>query len=58
MTAWGRGCKAYHGRQVASATPRIRAPELDGHAKAAPDTGLDDEPQAKANYAHVGALDM
>ena len=44
MTVWGRGCKAYHGRHVASATPPIRAPALDGHGKGAPYTWPDDEP--------------
>ena len=43
VTAWGRGCKAHDGRHVASATPPIRAPAFDGHAKAAPYTGPDDE---------------
>ncbi len=52
MTAWGRGCKAYQGRHVASATPPIRAPAFDGHAKAAPDTGPNDEPRRRPKYVH------
>jgi hypothetical protein len=47
MTAWGRGCEAYHGRHVASVTTPIRAPAIDGHAKAAPYTGPDDEPRRR-----------
>src|ERR1035437_10219005 len=53
MTAWGRGCKAYHERHVASATPPIRAPAFDGHAKAAPYTGPDDEPRRRPEYLHL-----
>ena len=53
MTAWGRGCKAYHGRHVASATPPIRAPAFDGQAKAAPNMGPDDEPRRRPKYVHL-----
>jgi len=53
MTAWGRGCKAYRGRHVASATPPIRAPAFDGHVKAAPDTGPDHEPRRRPKYVHL-----
>ena len=55
MTACGRGCKAYHGRHVASATPPIRAPAFDGHGKAAPYPGLDDEPRKRPKYVHLRA---
>jgi len=53
ITAWGRGCKAYHGRHAASATPPIRAPALDGYAKAAPYTGPDDVPRTRPRYAQL-----
>ena len=55
MTAWGCGCRAYHGRHVASATPPIRAPAFDGHAKAAPHTGPDDEPRRWPKYVRLRA---
>jgi hypothetical protein len=53
MTACGRGCKAYHGRHIARATAPVRAPALDGHAKAAPYTGPDDEPRKRPKWVHL-----
>lgn len=53
LTARARGCKAYQGRQVASAAPPIKAPAFDGHAKSAPYTGPDDKPQTRAKCPHV-----
>ncbi len=39
-----------------ASTPSIRAPALDGHGKAAPYSGPDDESQTRDNCAHVLAL--
>ena len=55
MTAWERGCKAYHRRHIASATPPIRAPAFDGHAKAAPYPGPDDELRRRPKGVHLRA---
>jgi len=41
------------GKSACATTPPIRAPALDADGKSAPYTGPDDEPQMKANYAHV-----
>jgi hypothetical protein len=55
MTARGRGWKAHHGRHVASVTPPIRALAFDGHAKASPYPGPDDELRRRPKYVHLRA---
>jgi len=43
------------GRSACATTPPIRAHAFDGHAKAAPSTRPDDEPQTQANCDYVCA---
>jgi len=43
------------GKSACATTPPIRAPAFDGHAKAAPYRGPDDEPRRRPKYVHLRA---
>jgi len=43
------------GKSACATAPPIRAPAFDGHGKAAPYTGPDDEPRRRPKYVHLRA---
>jgi hypothetical protein len=46
------------GKSACATTPPMKAPTLDGHAKAAPYRGPDDEPQGRPKDVHLRAPAM